>query len=337
MTTTQTPIRESLYTDHLPTCDGEALWHELLTPITTPQRLHRTPTVGRVDAWLYGDMLISEAQASPQRTVRNRRQLAAGPLPAYNLLFVLEGRMRYEDGRRDRTLQPGDLLIEDLTEKRTITTPTYSRSINLMVPREGLDEGLHGSILERHSAPARLLSRHVHALLESLPTLHARHCDDTLKTLQRLIAACAGDGDVQSRRQIRRTLRDDIERFIERHLFDTRLGNASLCRHYRLSRTQLYRLFRQQGGIKEVILRKRLDWVHDQLCRGEGGAKPDTETLALMCGFASGKALETAYRGYFSVSMEDTWHADTASFPTTSRQGLTRLFSRLGQFPHTPT
>ncbi|MGM0785198.1 MAG: hypothetical protein ACQEUM_13890 [Pseudomonadota bacterium] len=337
MTTTKAPARQRLYTDHLPSHEGEALWHELLAPITTPQRLHRTPTVGRVDAWLYGDMLISEARATPQRTIRSRQQLAAGPLSAYNLLIVLEGQMRYEDGPRDRTLQPGDLLIEDLTEKRTITTQTHNRTINLMVPREGLGEGLHGLILERQSAQARLLSRQVDALLESIPTLPAQHCDDILNALQRLIAACAGECGSESHRHVRRALRDDIERYIERHLLDSRLGNATLCRHYRLSRTQLYRLFRQEGGVTEVIRRKRLDWVHDQLCRGDGRSKPDVEALALLCGFASERALATAYQEQYAMTMEDSWHANAAPLPTAGKQGLTSLFSHLGQLPRTPT
>ncbi len=63
-----------------------------------------------------------------------------------------------------------------------------------------------------------------------------------------------------------------IERYIDRHLHDRKLGPAALARAFGCSRSRLYELFQEHGGTDRYLRERRLGRCFRELATGE----PDT-------------------------------------------------------------
>jgi AraC-like DNA-binding protein len=65
-----------------------------------------------------------------------------------------------------------------------------------------------------------------------------------------------------------------IRRFLAEHIGDRQLGPDVLCKRFALSRSSLYRMFNDSGGIQAMILSMRLRAVHRDIASGRFADQP---------------------------------------------------------------
>jgi len=313
---------------------GEDTWREVLNPVTSPDRLHRRPFGGRIDAWLGGTGMLCDIHASAQITRRDATQLALGGAPLYLVMLVIRGRVRYHDCEHDLSLGAGDILLEDMSRPRQIVTDGLV-SLQLILPQEDeelpLPPGLHGTrLMPRHPA-TRLLGRHLMAtreLVEGLRREQFERCQRVCRAL--ILAALTSQRQPPGLSHVHQAIRREVLGYIDAHLNDPALSAGHLAQRFQISRSQLYRLFRDAGGPSAFIRFRRLCWVAKQMTEQRGQAT-DWATLADQLCFSSETALRQAFEQTFEMSLEHFDQLSREHLNPIQDDPLPQLFARLPQ------
>ncbi len=92
-------------------------------------------------------------------------------------------------------------------------------------------------------------------------------------------------------RSARKTQSDRIREYIDKNYFDRKLTVQDIANEFQISRSHLYRLFSQVGGVQEYIRKRRLEKLYNDLLRN--GVKLKTlKAMAYDYGFSGGNALK---------------------------------------------
>lgn len=288
--------------------EGEDIWVSLLRPVTSPERRYKHTLGGSIHAWHGGEAMLCDVRADEQITRRDARQLSLGPPPLYTLMLVCQGRLRYQDMHRDKCLLPGDVLVEDMAASRTLITENH-RTLQLILPYSvsglTLPNDLHGVVLRRHNIITRLLARHLLGLRKMTDRLSQNEFGTQVEVANQLLLA-ALPTDKRQRGEmshLQRVIRREIERYIDRYLTSPELNAAHLGTVFKISRNQLYRLFRDSGGPSIYIRLRRLH-VASQQIQAQRHRPEKWEYIAESLGFRSLKALDSALGEYLDSSLD---------------------------------
>lgn len=318
-------------TSLLPAKDGEEVWEDLLVPVTSPIRLNKMPVGGRIDSWLGHNSMLCDVQAGAQKTVRSAKQLALGPTPLYNILLVCEGKLRYRDANHDSCLEPGDLIIENVAAKRTMVTSTH-RTIQFFLPYNSdampLPPNLHGHCLNRRHPATRMLARHILAIrnvINSLSLAELSHYQSIAHTL--LSAALPASLRLNAELpRMHSAMRLEITRYINQHIAHPSLNVRQLSQQFRLSRTQLYRLFKEDGGPTAYIRYRKLCWAVAALKENPSASQED---IAVLLNFSSVAAMQRLFQQTFNLPFNALLSINVEGEEFTAEQPLKSLFARL--------
>ncbi|MFG1479435.1 helix-turn-helix transcriptional regulator [Xanthobacter sp. V4C-4] len=185
---------------------------------------------------------------------------------------------------------------------------------------------------------AGILAEHLSSLHRHLARTRAEDLPQLAAATQALVAACiaprsdaaAGAGDL-----IAHTLRERARRLIRRDLSSPALSPEALCRALGVSRSRLYRLFEELGGVSRYIQRQRLLAAFARLSDPE-----DRDTVAQIAerlGFLDHSGFSRAFRAEFGLSPSEARAAGRGSRPSPPRapsppaQGLRDLGHVLGR------
>ena len=99
-------------------------------------------------------------------------------------------------------------------------------------------------------------------------------------------------------------MRQRIQRHITAHLESSALHTEALCAEFRISRSQLYRLFEPLGGVAHYIQEQRLTRACAELCNPAHDHRRIYE-IAFALGFSSEAHFSRAFRRHVG-----TWPAE---------------------------
>ncbi|PIC01755.1 hypothetical protein CSW60_09815 [Caulobacter sp. X] len=230
------------------------------------------------DLWIssvnVGPMLLGYAHMSggTYSYGRDHRKVAATGLDLILVQIIAEGGDRREAYRGEVEASVGDVCLLDLTRPFRSEAQTCG-NFSLAIPREALAardrdlDDLHGRVLRRDTAAARLFKSHVETLWSVAGQLSVADAPIVGRTTIDLLAGLAmpASGDPAARAAIAESQLGRIRRFIDANLDDPYLGAEVLCRRFGLSRASLYRLFAPLGGVREHIQNRRLRRAFDAL------------------------------------------------------------------------
>jgi AraC-like DNA-binding protein len=88
--------------------------------------------------------------------------------------------------------------------------------------------------------------------------------------------------------------------YIDVHLGDEQLGPDDIAAAANVSRASLYRLLAAEGGIRAVLLKRRLDEAVRLMLADNNDERPLMD-IAKCCGFGGTSQFSRAFRGRFGV------------------------------------
>jgi AraC-like DNA-binding protein len=109
---------------------------------------------------------------------------------------------------------------------------------------------------------------------------------------------------------------EKVRRAVRRSLRASSLGPSLLCRQVGMSRSQLYRLLENEGGVARYIQRQRLLEAYAVLC-DPSNSKPIAIIAEELC-FADASGFSRAFRQEFDCSPSDIRVASRAGFAPTA-------------------
>jgi AraC-like DNA-binding protein len=317
-------------TSHLRPRDQFDAWHESIKVIfdVAPPADHQ-PDGGfaaTVRGWHLGGLLVSAVDFDGQRFVRDRRKTIADGLDHYLVQLYATGGLVGEAGDHGRVLQGGDVQILDLTQSN-ITQAAPSGTVAIVVPRETLDQALpapgdlHGLILRGHSGMGGLLGDYMRSLVARADSMTVAEAPLVAQATTDMIVACfqsTAETTERARAAIDQTMRQRIQRHIAAHLDSPALQAEALCTEFRISRSQLYRLFEPVGGVARYIQEQRLTRACAELCNPAHDHRRIYE-IAFSLGFSSEAHFSRVFRATFGLSPSDVRAHALAARVDTSR------------------
>lgn len=207
-------------------------------------------------------------------------------------------------GRRGRR-EAGDVEIVDYARPFRSVATDYA-NVMIAVVRESVPAALlalepHGLSLPRSTGAARLIAAALQEFYTQADHLTVSEAEAAIEGIVALTTACARAklaGDELIRVKSRRKAALD---YIDMHFTDPQLGPDEIAKGANLSRASLYRLLAAEGGIRAVLLKRRLD--HSLRLMLESNVKEQSlKEIVKRCGFGGPSQFSRAFRARFGIS-----------------------------------
>jgi AraC-like DNA-binding protein len=220
------------------------------------------------------------------------------------ILLQREGICDTNCGERRGRIEAGDVAIFDYARPFRSAVTDYG---NLMVilARESVPAALlaiepHGLIFPRESGAARLIGAALQELYAQADDLTVSEAEAAVEGIVALTTACARArlaGDEPDHVKSRRKAALD---YIDAHLGNEQVGPDEIAAAANVSRASLYRLLATEGGIRAVLLKRRLDEAV-RLMLVDGKDERSLKEIAKCCGFGGTSQFNRAFRARFGA------------------------------------
>lgn len=206
-------------------------------------------------------------------------------------------------GRRGRVM-PGDIQIVDYARPFHSVTTDYANLI-LILARDSVPTSLlglepHGFVFPHGSGAARLIGaamQEFYAQADDLTVGEAEAAIEGIVGLTTAFARMRLTGDKLDRVKSKRKAAFD---YIDAHFANARLGPDEIATAAHLSRASLYRLLAAEGGIRSVLLKRRLDQAL-RLMLDDGGDECSLKEIVKCCGFGGKSQFSRAFHARFGL------------------------------------
>lgn len=260
-------------------------------------------------AFHLGELVLVNCRFEPQQFIRTPTQLRRDNMDHYLVQLYRHGGYVGVLGTDEIDIRPGSVSILDLSQPLH-THALAAENVSLVVPRDIMDtlvpdaENLHGKILDNDNAG--LIADHFGSLERRLPAMAAERAPHIANATCELLAACLHPSRKnleQAQPSLLALQRQKVRQFIDTQLTCSQLSPDFICRHLRMTRTQLEELLEDKGGARKYIQSRRLARIHSLL--DEPDESRSLTTLAAQYGFGSYANLLRAFRQQFGYAPGD--------------------------------
>ena len=199
---------------------------------------------------------------------------------------------------------PGDIQIVDYARPFHSVTTDYANLI-LILARDSVPTSLlglepHGFVFPHGSGAARLIGaamQEFYAQADDLTVGEAEAAIEGIVAPTTAFARMRLAGDKLDRVKSKRKAAFD---YIDAHFANARLGPDEIAAAAHLSRASLYRLLAAEGGIRSVLLKRRLDQAL-RLMLDDGGDECSLKEIVKCCGFGGKSQFSRAFHARFGL------------------------------------
>jgi AraC-like DNA-binding protein len=246
--------------------------------------------------------ILRRCQGTALTMTRGPAQIARG---ADQLLIYLqiEGSVDQDYAGRRGRVEEGDIAIGDYTRPSHSAGTDYT-NLAIAAARESVPAALlamepHGLIFSRGSGAARLIGTAMREFYAQADDLTVSEAEAAIEGIVALTTAFArmrqADDELDQVRSRRKAVLD----YIDGHLGNAQLGPDEIADAANLSRASLYRLFSAEGGIRAVLLKRRLDEALRLMLADKD--ERSLKEIVKRCGFGGTSQFSRAFRARFGV------------------------------------
>ncbi|OXC75661.1 Transcriptional regulator, AraC family [Caballeronia sordidicola] len=249
--------------------DAEEIWREALRPMYELRRPREAALSAKIKTWDFGAMLLTNHVVEGEvQFHRTRKKIATSGLDQYLVHCLIAGELTSEFAQGQQKVPLNSIAIRDMAVENVgfaVDAPMLTLSVSRAALDRRLPEGarLHGASWEASDLIGAMVATHLQTLARLATGMSAEQtylaADATLDLLAACLLPKAQPGVKQSDPRLSPMLRAQASSYIERHLLDADLGPAALCKVLKISRTALYGLFAESGGVAKRVRDRRLD------------------------------------------------------------------------------
>lgn len=220
------------------------------------------------------------------------------------ILLQLEGSVESDCAGRRGHREAGDVAIIDHAQPLRSVTTDYVTLI-VQISRESVPAALlaldpHGLVFPRESGAARFIGAAIQQCYAQAELLTVSEAGAAIEGIVALTTAFArtmlADDEADHVRSKRRAALD----FIDAHLGEAQLGPGEIADAVHVSRASLYRLLAARGGIRAVLLTRRLDEAL-RLLLADSEDDRSLTAIAKRCGFGGVSQFSRTFRARFGL------------------------------------
>lgn len=221
--------------------------------------------------WHLGKMLLVQQSSDAYRYIRTSAQLRYSPIDHWYLGIRHTGNAWTEvDGNVIKT-GPGNVSFRTLGYPyrgrctRSDITLLYM-PYSLFADEAGIFKAANNSLLSGNLTD--LLLNYITQVEAQLPILTANDLPSIVQTIRSMIVhgiAPLIKAEQNTSVQVNLGAMERVHHYIHHHLYDPHLTPDRICRAVGMSRTRLYHLFEQNGGVFNYIRKQRLQAAYETL------------------------------------------------------------------------
>lgn len=242
-----------------------------------------------------------------QGTAFNTTRGPASAARSANQILILlqtEGSVDIDYGGRRARRQAGDVEIIDYARPSNGAATDYG-ILMLSLAREGVPAALraiepHGLIFPRGSGAARLIGAALQEFYAQADHLTVSEGEAAVEGIVALTTACARARLAGEELDYVSSKKKAALDYIDVHFGNAQLGPDEIANAASLSRASLYRLLAAEGGIRAVLLKRRLDEAV-RFMLVDNKSERSLKEIAKSCGFGGTSQFNRAFRARFGV------------------------------------
>jgi AraC-like DNA-binding protein len=248
--------------------------------------------------------MLMRCQGTAFTMTRGPAQIVRGGADQLMILLQLEGTVETDYAGRRAKREPGDIDIVDYARPFHSAATDYANLMIVLV-RESVPAALlavepHGLLFSRGSGAARLIGAALEEFYAQADSLTMSEAEAAVEGIVALTTACAlarlagkKAGRVRSRRKAALD-------YIDANLGNAHLGPDEVADAANMSRASLYRLLAAEGGIRIVLMKRRLDKAL-RLMLADNENERSLMHVAKDCGFAGVSQFSRAFHARFGA------------------------------------
>lgn len=255
--------------------------------------------------WVLGRVMVGIVRTPAMRLSRSERQVRQDDLDHWVLRVSRSGDVDSRVGERSYSSGAGDLVLESLAlpyEDRW----TPGEWVSVAFPRDltpGLGRrGLRDTIGPLRHTPSRVLGGFLLSLAEALPRAGQWDMRRLTEATQATIVALLDE--TPSSPPPPGVVRGRVEQVIRENIASARLTPHRIAELAGISRSTLYRLFEEEGGVAARVRQLRLDMVRADLADPAKRSEPIAR-IAERWGFFCTSAFNRSFRTAFGMTPGD--------------------------------
>ncbi|RCK41444.1 hypothetical protein TH25_23755 [Thalassospira profundimaris] len=265
-----------------------------------------------------GNLVMAETSTVAQLWQRRPVEIVRDGLDHFMIQLFLDGSMTWKNRYGEHIARAGDMVVFDLACEMQSQTSDF-RHVSVIIPRSRLIPLLdhpdhhHMQLLPSSLPLARMLADYIVLLNRNLSAMDDITGVDLFPTVVSMVAAClnmVGPGGVNDKVALSENLTDfRIRTFIENNIGKEDLDVNRICDECGISRSALYRLFREEGGVRYFLREQRLNRAMRELL-----AYPDQQIaiIAARNGFTHANDFSRAFRRRFGMTPRELRAAHVA-------------------------
>ncbi|WP_349960247.1 helix-turn-helix domain-containing protein [Rhizobium sp. ZPR3] len=257
-------------------------------------------------AWNLGGMLIVQQDTPPHSYMRSQAKAKTNHIDHWHISLLSSGRTWTEVDGRVLEGKPGKVELRSLGHPFRGRS-TEAKSLSLFLPRALLFDVPTPVEIENNAALSGIFTNMLIEFLDSvednLPRFAATDLPHVVQTVRNMIVASVSTSAAQSTGMEQHStlaVTERVRRFVEGNLTSGELTVEHICRELGISRTRLYQIFEQYGGVHHYIQRRRLLSAHAAL--SDPANREQIVDIAFAVGFSSAAHFSRAFGKEFGYS-----------------------------------
>ena len=310
--------------------DQLEVWREWYQPVLDILPKHPTGDEfpAEIHIWTLGGWAMSRTIAPPVNVVRAKSNLRRDPVDHWVISYCARGAHLVQTAGAELEVPARVPFLWSLGQE-FLHERTHVDRVQFFLARDAfrdfaplLDEAL-GSTLD--TPLGHLLGDYMMALEQRLPAVAEADLPHLTNAVGAMVAAAvapSAERGAVARRQIDVGCKERVRQAVRRHLRTPTFGPTILCRLVGMSRSNLYRLFEDTGGVARYIQRQRLLEAHAVLT--DPATKKSISAIAEDLCFADASSFSRTFRREFGHSPGEVRSALAGLAPPATPRGHVR-------------